>query len=85
MAMKENTKRILSFLQENASEDMTHNEVAEALELGPRQVIGSFNSFVKKGWGYRVEATVKIDGADKTIKFLKLNDEGLAVDVAALE
>lgn len=83
--MKENTKRILVFLQENASEDMTHNEVAKALELGPRQVIGSFNSFVKKGWGYRIEATVKIDGTDKTIKFLKLNDEGLAVDVAALE
>lgn len=85
MAMKENTKRILVFLQENAGEDMTHNDIAEALELGPRQVIGSFNSFVKKGWGYREEATVEIEGAKKTIKFLKLSEEGMAVVVAELE
>ena len=85
MAMKDNTKRILVFLQENAGEDMTHNDVAEALDLGPRQVIGSFNSFVKKAWGYREEAVVDVDGAKKTIKFLKLTDDGLAVNVAELE
>ena len=85
MAMKENTKRILVFLQENNGEDMTHNDVAKHLDLGPRQIIGSFNSFVKKGWAYREEATAEIDGKNKTIKFLKLTDEGLAVVVAELE
>lgn len=85
MAMKENTKRILAFLQEHSEEDLTHNDVAAALELGPRQVIGSFNSFVKKAWGYREEAVVEIDGAAKTIKFLKLTEEGLAINVGELE
>jgi len=77
--MKESTKKILVFLQDNNGEDMTHNDVAKALNIGPRSVIGSFNSFVKKGWAYREEATVEIEGKEKTIKFLKLSEEGLAV------
>ena len=41
---------------------------------------------MKKGLGERVTAEIELeDGSHKTVKFLKLTDAGLALDVDAVE
>lgn len=79
MATSPNTVRILNYLKEVNNQNVTADDVAEALGLTKKSVIGSFNSFVKKNIGYRVEdEVVNEDGTKTTIKYLKLNDEGMA-------
>ena len=53
MAMKENTKAVLNYLKEHNGEKLTNTDIADALGLTARQVTGSVNSFVKKGWAQR--------------------------------
>lgn len=61
---------------------MTAADVAEALGLDARSVNGSFTSFQKKGWGIREEAEIELeDGKHKTVKFLRLTDVGLSIDL----
>lgn len=80
-AMKENTKAILNYLKENNGEQITAQEIADALGLGVRSVIGSVNSFVKKEWAVRTEPVkVEIDGEKKDVRFISLTEAGLAVD-----
>lgn len=80
MAMKENTRRVLDYLKENAGKDLTAADVAEALGVEKRSVDGSFTSFAKKGLGVREEAQINVDGKYINVKFLKLTDAGLAFD-----
>lgn len=80
-AMKENTKAIFMYLKEHNGEQITAQEIADALGLGVKSVIGSVNSFVKKLWAVRSEPVkVEINGEKKDVKFISLTDEGLAVD-----
>ena len=69
-AMKENTKAIFMYLKEHNGEQITAQEIADALGLGVKSVIGSVNSFVKKEWAVRSEP----------VKFISLTEAGLAVD-----
>lgn len=87
MAMKENSARILNYLKENTDKNLVAADVAEALELGVKQVDGSFTSAIqRKGYGYREEAEIELeDGKHKTIKYLRLTDAGLALDPYASE
>lgn len=90
MAMSPNTKAVIEYLQGLNGKDVTAADVAEALGLEKRQVDGSFTSAIqRKNLGYREEAEieVEIDGVIKhqTVKFLKLNDAGMAVDTNAEE
>lgn len=79
MATSPNTVRILNYLKEVNGQNVTADDVAEALGLTKKSVIGSFNSFVKKNIGYRVEdEVINEDGTKTVIKYLKLNDEGMA-------
>lgn len=79
MAMSENTMKIMDYLKENTSENLTTDDVAEATGLTAKQVVGGFNAFVKKGLGERVEAEVElVDGTHKKVKFLRLTDAGIA-------
>ena len=79
--MKENTKAIFMYLKEHNGEQITAQEIADALGLGVKSVIGSVNSFVKKTWAVRSEPVkVEINGEKKDVKFISLTDEGLAVD-----
>lgn len=79
--MKENTKKVLVYLQEHAGEDLTSGDVAEALGLTKRSVDGSFTSFQKKGWGIREDAeAVTADGRHVAIKLLKITDAGLNIN-----
>ena len=82
MAMKENTKAVLNYLKEHNGEKLTNTDIADALGLTARQVTGSVNSFVKKGWAQRIDSVnVELeDGTQKAVKFISLTDEGVAAD-----
>lgn len=82
MAMKENTKAIFNYLKEHNGEKLTNTDIADALGLTSKQVTGSVNSFVRKGWAQRSDVVnVELeDGTQKAVKFISLTDEGVAVD-----
>lgn len=82
MAMKENSKKVLNYLKEQAGADLTAADVAEALGLEKRQVDGIFTSALqRKGYGVRISAEVElVDGTHKAVKYLHLTDEGMALD-----
>lgn len=79
--LSDNAKLILGRLQELEGEDVTVHDLSEMIGLTVPQITGSFNSFVKKGIGFREEAEVEVDGEIKTVKFLKLTDEGKSLDI----
>lgn len=82
MAMKENTKAIFNYLKEHNGEKLTNTDIADALGLTSKQVTGSVNSFVRKGWAQRSDAVnVELeDGTQKSVKFISLTEEGITVD-----
>jgi hypothetical protein len=82
--LSENAKKVLTYLQDIDNADVTVHDVSEAIGLPVNSITGTFNSFVKKGLGERVEAEVEIeDGSHKKVKFLKLTDAGMSFDPAA--
>lgn len=85
MAMKENTKTVITYLQGLADANVTAADVAAALNLEKRSVDGIFTSAIqRKGFGVRVAAEVELeDGTHKAVKFLKLTDAGKQLDVNA--
>ena len=85
MAMKENTRKVFDYLKDNTDKDLTAADVAEALGMEKRSVDGVFTSAIqRKELGARVEAEIELeDGTHKKVKFLKLNDAGMAIDVNA--
>lgn len=88
MAIKENSKRVITYLQGlDKGADVTAADVAEALNMEKRSVDGIFTSAIqRKQLGERVEAEVELaDGTHKKVKFLKLTDAGYALDVNAEE
>ena len=81
--MSENSAKVLAYLKETHGEKKTADEIAEALDMAKATINGVFTSFQKKGFGVREEATVT---GSKEISFLKLTDEGKAIeDVTAEE
>ena len=82
MAMRENTKAIFNYLKEHNGEKLTNTDIADALGLTSKQVTGSVNSFVRKGWAQRSDAVnVELeDGTQKSVKFISLTEEGVTVD-----
>ena len=81
MAMKENSKKVFNYLKEVNGQNVTAADVAEAVDLGKRQVDGIFTAFQKKGLGVRVPAEVELeDGSHKAVKFLTLTDDGMNFD-----
>lgn len=86
--MKESTKTVIKYLQSIGNEDVTAADVAERLGIEKKRVDGIFTAALqRKEYGYRQEAEVEVevDGkiTHKTVKFLKLTDAGLALDVDA--
>lgn len=82
-AMKENTKKVFEFLRTVNGQNVTSADVAEALGLEKRSVDGIFTSAIqKKGYGVRVPAEVELeDGSHKGVKFLRLTEAGMALDL----
>lgn len=86
MAMKENTKTVITYLQGLAEDvNVTAQDVATALDMEKRSVDGIFTSAVqRKGYGVRIPAEIELeDGTHKPVKFLKLTEAGRALDVNA--
>jgi len=84
--LSENAKVVMRRLQELEDADVTVHDLSEDIGLPVNSITGIFNSFVKKGLGERVIAEVELeDGSHKTVKFLKLTDAGLNLDVDAVE
>lgn len=83
MALKENTKRVITYLQEINGKPVTAADVADALGMEKRSVDGIFTSAIqKKGLGVRTPAEVELeDGTHRQIKLLSLTDAGMALDV----
>ena len=86
-AMKENTKKVITYLQGLGNTNVTAADVADALGLEKRQVDGIFTSAIqRKGLGIRVPAEVELeDGTHKSVKFLQLTDAGMNFDPDAEE
>ena len=85
MAMKENSRKVLDYLKGIGNDNVTAQDVADALGLEKKSVDGIFTSAIqKKGFGIRVPAEVeRDDGTHKTVKCLKLTPEGMSVDPAS--
>ena len=85
MALKENTKRVITYLQEINGKLVTAADVADALGMEKRSVDGIFTSAIqKKGLGVRTPAEVELeDGTHRQIKLLSLTDAGMSLDVDA--
>lgn len=86
MAMKENTRKVFEYLK-TVNDNVTAADVAETLGLEKKSVDGIFTSAIqKKGYGKRVPAEVELeDGSHKPVKFLKLTDAGMALDLDAAD
>lgn len=82
MAMKENTKKVFEYLKK-VNDNVTAADVAEALGLEKKSVDGIFTSAIqKKGYGVRIPAEVELDdGSHRPVKFLKLTDAGMSLDL----
>lgn len=84
--LSENTKRIYDFVKENESNNITANDIAEALDLTPRGVNGSITALQKKELMVRVPAEIALeDGTHKPIKLIQLTEKGRAFDSDAVE
>ena len=81
MAMSDNSKALLQFLQENRDKKMTADEIAEATGIAKSSITGAFTAFTRKGLGVREEAEVT---GTKEVSFLTVTDEGKAADTAEL-
>lgn len=82
--MKENTKKVFDYLKGIDGANVTAADVAEALGLEKKSVDGIFTSAIqRKGFGIRQEVKVETEDGVKTVKFLKLTPEGMAVDTDA--
>lgn len=86
MAMKENSKVVLKYLQDNVGKDLTAADVAEALGLEKRSVDGIFTAFQKKELGFRQEAERETEeGKHVTVKYLRLTETGATYDPSTEE
>ena len=86
-ALKENSKNIFNYVREHEDENITAQDIADALGLGVKQVNGSVTSaFQRKNLMERVEAERTLeDGTHAKVKFIKLTDLGRAFDPESAE
>ena len=75
--LSENAQKILAYLTSVEGQNITLDDMAEALEIDKRKVNGAFNALVRKDLCVRNTATIE---APVTVKYLVLTDEGMAFD-----
>lgn len=84
MAMSVNTIDIIGFLQVNKDKNFTAAEIADQMGLSTQTVNGAFTAGIqRKGYGVRIENEIFDEETNrhKVVKYLKLNDAGLALDL----
>ena len=75
--VSDNGLKLLKFLQTNPTEELTHGELAEALEWKTIQAVGAATSLAKFGLVAKPEVEVEMpDGTIKLLKVVVLTDEG---------
>lgn len=79
MKITENGQKIIKFLRDTNNANAVAADIADQIGLTVPQVNGSATSLVGKGLVYRETAEI-VDGENvKTVKFIKLTDEGKTV------
>ena len=76
-----NAQIVLNFLKTNPSVDMTAAVIAEAVGLTSRTVNGVVTGLGRRKHALAYREAVELDG--KTVKYVRLTDEGMAVDPLA--
>ena len=86
-ALTEKSLVVLNYLKENAGENMTAADIAEALGMERKSVDGIVTSGLirNKNYAERVPAQIEVTDDEgnkkvKDIKFIKVTDAGLAYD-----
>ena len=76
--LKENSKKVLEFVKANDGKDITAADIAAGTGLEVRSVNGIVTSaFQRKGLMERIPAEIEVeDGSHKSVKFIRLTDEG---------
>lgn len=77
----DNAQIVLNFLKSNPTVDMTAAEIAEAVGLTSRTVNGVVTSLSRRKPALAYREAVELEG--KTVKYVRLTDEGMAVDPLA--
>lgn len=86
MKMKDTSRRILEFLKLHQGENLTNADIATQLGVSAPTVVGSVNSFVKKGWAVRTPVELEAtEGKTVTVKYISLTTAGMAVNPDAEE
>lgn len=85
--ISENSRRVITYLKEHNGEQITSQDVADALGIEKRSVDGIFTAAIqRKGLGIRTPAEVEMpDGSHKSVKFLSLTPAGMSYDPDAEE
>lgn len=85
-ALKENSRNIFDYVKAHEAENITAQDIADALGIGVRSVNGSVTSaFCRKGLMERVEAERETEDGHVKVKFIKLTDAGRAFNPDAAE
>ena len=81
--MKPATAQVIRYLQEHNNENLTSDDIAEALGMTKKQVDGAFTMSVqKRDLGSRIPAEITLeDGSKKSVKWLRLNEEGMKFSI----
>lgn len=79
MAVKQSTRDILEYLQKHAHENVTSQQIAEALDLTKKSVDASFTTGIqRKKLGFREESEIQLpDGTHAKVKYLRLSEAGM--------
>ena len=85
--LKPNSKLVFDYVKAHGSENITANDIAEGTGLPVRSVNGIVTSaFQRKGLMERIPAEIELeDGSHKSVKFIRLTDEGKAFNPDAEE
>jgi hypothetical protein len=82
MALKENSRKVFDYVKSVNGEDITAADIAAATGLEVKSVNGIVTSaFQRKGLMERIPAEIQLeDGTHKTVKFIRLTEDGKAFD-----
>ena len=81
-AVSEKSLVVLDYLKEHKGENMTAQDIADALGMEKKSVDGIVTSGLKrKGYAERIPAEIELeDGSHKPVKFIQATEAGLAYD-----
>lgn len=85
--LKPNSRTVYEFVKANDGKNITAADIAEGTGLDTKQVNGIVTSaFQRKGLMERIPAEIELeDGSHKSVKFIRLTDEGKAFNPDAEE